>query len=88
MIIVFGEIRFRQQLERQGERLQLRMWLCPWLSYAVIIGIGLVLVVMAFTPGQTVQLALSALSVAVTILALGMRRMVGRDRDRAVGPAI
>jgi GABA permease len=88
MIIVFGEIRFRQQLERQGERLQLRMWLFPWLSYAVIIGIGLVLVVMAFTPGQTVQLAWSALSVAVTILALGMRRMVGRDRGRAVGPAI
>jgi GABA permease len=81
-IIAFGEIRFRQQLERQGERLQLRMWFFPWLSYAVIIGIGLVLVVMAFTPGQMVQLALSGFSVAVTILALAMRRFVGRDQVR------
>jgi len=81
-IIAFGEIRFRQQLERQGERLQLRMWFFPWLSYAVIIGIGLVLVVMAFTPGQMVQLALSGFSVAVTILALAMRRFVGRDPVR------
>jgi GABA permease len=80
MIIAFGQIRFRQQLERQGERLQLRMWLFPWLSYAVIGGIGAVLVLMAFTPGQTVQLAMSALSVVVALAALALRRFAARRR--------
>jgi gamma-aminobutyrate permease len=76
MIIAFGEIRFRQQLERRGERLLLRMWLFPWLSYAVIAGIGAVLVLMAVTPSQTVQLALSGLSVVVALAALAVRRTV------------
>jgi len=83
MIIAFGQIRFRQQLERQGQPPALRMWLFPWLSYGVIAGIAAVLVLMAFTPGQTVQLALSGLSVVVALLALGLRRL----RARRVRPA-
>ncbi|HWY73942.1 MAG TPA: amino acid permease [Burkholderiaceae bacterium] len=86
MIIAFGEIRFRQQLERHGQRLELRMWLFPWLSYGVIAGIAAVLVVMAFTPGQTVQLALSTLSVVVALLALGVRR-IGARNAASVGGA-
>jgi len=86
MIIAFGQIRFRQQLERHGERLELRMWLFPWLSYGVIAGIAAVLVVMAFTPGQTVQLALSTLSVVVALLALGVRR-IGSRNAASVGGA-
>jgi len=86
MIIAYAEIRFRQQLEAQGERLQLRMWLFPWLSYAVIAGIALVLVVMAFTPGQTVQLALSGFSVVVAVLALAIRRIAGPQRVRPLKP--
>ena len=75
MIIAVGEIRFRRQLERDGERLELRMWLFPWLSYAVIAGITAVLVLMAVTPDLEIQLALSGLSVLVALAALGVRRM-------------
>ena len=75
MIIAVGEIRFRRQLERDGERLELRMWLFPWLSYAVIGGIAAVLVLMAVTPDLEIQLALSGLSVLVALAALGVRRM-------------
>jgi GABA permease len=82
MIVAFGEIRFRQQLERRGEHLQLTIWLFPWLSYAVIAGLGAVLVLMAVTKGQTVQLALSVLSVIVTLLALAVQRVVARGRIR------
>jgi GABA permease len=78
MIIALGEIRFRQQLERQGERLQLRMWLFPWLSWGVIVGIGAVLWLMAITPDLKRQLFWSALSVAVALLALGARALWGR----------
>jgi len=75
MIIAVGEIRFRQQLESRGERLELRMWLFPWLSYAVIAGMAAVLVLMAVTPDLKIQLALSGLSVLVALGALAVRRM-------------
>src|SRR5262249_23152736 len=85
MIIALGEIRFRQQLEAQGERLELPMWLLLWLSYAVVVGIAAVLVLMAVPPGLAIQLALSAVSVAVALTALLVRRAVKRDRA-AVSP--
>jgi len=87
MIIAFGQIRFRQRLEAQGEKLKLKMWLFPWLSYAVILGIGAVLVVMAFTPEQRIQLSLSALSVVFALLALAVRRVVAKDRAARAGAA-
>ncbi len=74
MIIACGQIRLRQRLERAGEKLALKMWLFPWLSYAVVGGIVIVLVVMAFTPGQLVQLLLSGVSVVVTLGAFALRR--------------
>jgi GABA permease len=89
MIIALAQVRLRQRLERQGERLVLRMWLFPWLSYAVIAGMGAVLVLMAFTPSQTVQLALSAFSAAVALAAMGVRRLVApkrAGRGAAPGP--
>jgi L-asparagine transporter-like permease len=78
MIVAIGEVRLRQRLEARGERLALRMWLFPWLSYAVIGGIALVLASMAFTPGQGVQLAWSAVSVAVIAVAFMVRLRIGR----------
>jgi gamma-aminobutyrate permease len=83
MIIAFGQIRFRQRLERQAERLELRMWLFPWLSWAVIAAIGAVLALMAVTPGQIAQLGLSALSVVAALLALAVRRATARRRAAA-----
>jgi len=78
MLVALAEIRLRQRLEARGEVLTLRMWFFPWLSYAVIAGIGLVLASMAFTPGQGVQLALSTLSVVIIVAAFTIRRRVGR----------
>ena len=77
MVVAFAQIRFRRKLEACGEQLQLRMWLFPWLSYVVIAGVAVVLVLMAMTPGLSAQLALSALSVAV---ALWLRQLLARRR--------
>jgi GABA permease len=85
-IVAFGQIRFRQRLERQGERLSLKMWLFPWLSYAVIAGIGAVLVLMAFTPGLKIQLGLSGLSAVVVVAALAVRQSLARRRAGAAVP--
>jgi GABA permease len=74
MIIAFAQIRRRQQLEAQGVELKLKMWLFPWLSYAVIAGIVGVLVLLAFIPEQQMTLALSFVTVLVVLGALALRR--------------
>jgi GABA permease len=79
MLIALGEIRLRQSLEARGEVVTLRMWLFPWLSYAVVGGIAAVLASMAFVPDQRIQIALSTLSVVVIIAAFAIRRRVGRQ---------
>jgi L-asparagine transporter-like permease len=74
MIIAFAQIRQRQKLEAQGVELKLKMWLFPWLSYAVIGGIFGVLVLLAFIPDQQTTLVLSLLTVLVVLGALAVRR--------------
>jgi GABA permease len=81
MLIALGQIRFRRQLEAQGEQLKLRMWLFPWLSWGVIVGIGAVLWLMAVTPDLAIQLAMSGLSVLVALVALAVRRASTRRRQ-------
>jgi GABA permease len=73
MIVAFGQIRMRQDLERQGAALPLKMWLFPYLSWAVIGGIALVLVLMAFEPDLRAQLIWSGLSAAVVAAAYLIR---------------
>jgi GABA permease len=74
MIIAFAQIRQRQKLGAEGVELKLKMWLFPWLSYAVIGGILGVLVLLAFIPDQQMTLALSLLTVLVVLGALAVRR--------------
>jgi GABA permease len=74
MIVAFGQIRLRRDLERQGVALPLKMWLFPYLSWAVIGGILLVLALMAFEPGLRTQLIWSGLSAAIVGAAYLIRR--------------
>jgi L-asparagine transporter-like permease len=50
------------------------MWLYPWLSYAAVAGIVLVLGSMIFRSAERAQLAGSALSVGVVLVAYAWRR--------------
>ena len=62
-------------LERESpRRLVIRMWLFPWLSYAAVAGIVLVLASMLFRDAERTQLGASALSVAVVLCAFWWRR--------------
>jgi GABA permease len=67
----------RRRIEARGEELRLKMWLFPGLSYMVIGGIVAVLVLMAATPGQFIQVALSAVSVAFILAAFLLRKSFG-----------
>jgi L-asparagine transporter-like permease len=72
LLVALAQIKRRRALERDG-RLTIRMWLFPWLSYATVIGIALVLLSMLFRAAERAQLAASALSVAVVLGAFWWR---------------
>lgn len=73
MIISFAQIRERRKLEAAGLELKFKMWLFPFLSYAVIAGIAGVLVLLFFIEGQRETLILSCLTVLVVLGALLVR---------------
>jgi GABA permease len=75
LLVALAQIRWRRVVERESpERLVIRMWLYPWLSYATVAGIVLVLASMLFRDAERVQLAASALSVAVVLAAFRWTR--------------
>jgi AAT family amino acid transporter/GABA permease len=76
MIIALGEIRLRRRLEAEGLQLALKMWLFPWLSWAVVAGIGVVLVLMGITPDLRRQLFWSTVSVAIVAIAYVVRQRI------------
>jgi AAT family amino acid transporter/GABA permease len=65
-----AQIRIRRRIEKQApERLTLKMWLFPWLSYAVALAIVGVLAAMGADPELRPQLIASLASLAVASLA-------------------
>jgi GABA permease len=67
-------VRMRRRLEAESpERLKLRMWLFPWLTYASIAGMVAVIVAMAFVDDVRSQLIPSFLSLAVVLAAAYLR---------------
>jgi GABA permease len=79
MLVALAQIRVRRRLEaQQPERLTLKMWLFPWLSWLTIGAIGAVLVAMAFVPDLASQLYASLACTALVIAAYwGLRRRHG-----------
>ncbi|MEU4844146.1 amino acid permease [Streptomyces gilvosporeus] len=83
LVICFSQLRMRRVIERETpERLTVRMWLYPWLTYATI---GLILFVvgyMFYAPAGRKQMVLSVVA-AVVVLAVGLA--LERRRARAAG---
>jgi L-asparagine transporter-like permease len=68
LLIALAQIRLRNQIEKtQPERLVIRMWLFPFLSWLVIAAITGVLASMLFAPDLAVQLYASLLGAAVAL---------------------
>jgi len=81
LILALAQIVSRRNLEStRPARLRLKMWLFPWLSYAVVISIAGILVTMAVTKSLTSQFYTSALSLLIAMVAYILRR-------RAMPPA-
>ena len=87
LLIAVSELRMRARLEREDpERLEVRMWGYPWLTYLVIAAIVVVIGSMAFVDDVRSQLWWSLGSLAVVLGAYALRARFGGDhapRERA-----
>ena len=91
LLIAISELVMRRQLEREApERLQLKMWLYPWLTYLSIAAIVSVLVAMAVISDQRPLLIASLVSLGVILVAYFLRKAIGptqRDPSEVIREA-
>jgi GABA permease len=84
LLACFAHLRLRRRIERTApERLTLKVWLFPWLSWLTIAAMIGVLVAMAVTPALASQLYASLIAVAVVALAYGAVLLRRRGGTRA-----
>jgi GABA permease len=94
LLIAISQVRLRRRLEREApERLAIRMWAFPWLSYLTIAGMAAVTLAMAFIGDTRSEFFVSLLSLAVVLVAYQARRRTGapqtrETRTRARTPAL
>ncbi|MFJ9851686.1 amino acid permease [Streptomyces sp. NPDC101150] len=83
LVICFSQLRMRRVIEREApERLTVRMWLYPWLTYATIGLIVFVVGYMFYAPDGREQMVLSVVA-AVVVLAVGLVLDRRRPREAA-----
>src|ERR671921_684946 len=85
LLIAISELVMRRRLEREApERLQLKMWFYPWLTYLSIVGIVAVLIGMAVIESLRPLLIASLISLGVMLVAYMLRKAFGPpQRDPA-----
>ena len=69
LCISFTQLRSRRAMDAAGTTVRVRMWLFPWLTYATIAFILLILVMMAFDDGQSQNLWFSLAVAAIVLVA-------------------
>src|SRR3954453_6957191 len=70
VLIALAELRMRRTLEAEApERLKLKMWACPWLTYLAIAAMVAVIASMAFVDDVRAQLIPSFISLALVLAA-------------------
>ncbi|MFE5508801.1 amino acid permease [Amycolatopsis japonica] len=83
--IALAQVRLRRRLEREDpDKLTLKMWLFPWLSYATIALMGGVILAMALLPSTRSQFWLSAVTLVLILVGFEIRRRRGKPAVPAV----
>jgi GABA permease len=86
LLICVSQLVLRRRLEREEpERLEVRMWLFPYLTYFTIAAIVVVIGSMAFVGDVRSQLWLGLLSVGVVLAAYFVKRSVSEDAGGDAG---
>ncbi|MBA2949253.1 amino acid permease [Streptomyces himalayensis] len=78
-LIAVSQLRLRRRIEREApERLVLKMWAFPWLTWAALAGMAAVLVLMLTDDGTRSQVLWSAGATAVVLVCAGVRELMER----------
>ncbi|MCY1541551.1 putative GABA permease [compost metagenome] len=89
LVIAFSQLRMRSQLQKQNAEIAFKMWLFPWLTWAVIGFIVFALGVMFVMPQHRLEVT-ATLVLAVVILLIGIftsRQHPQLERVGALGKA-
>ena len=79
ILIAFSQLRLRRRIERDNpERLTMKMWVYPYLTYLTILGMLVIVSAMAFIPEQQGPLLFGVVSLAVLLLIYLPRLLWGR----------
>lgn len=85
--IALSQVVLRRRLEREEpEKLKLKMWLFPGLSYATIAAMGAVIIAMAFDSSTRTEFWLSILTLVVTLIAYEIKVRIQRHRGDGEAP--
>jgi len=85
VLIAVAELKLRRRLETEmPERLSIRMWGFPWLTRFAIAAMLAIVAAMAVIPAQRTSLVFGLVSVALLLVAYGLRRAtLRRARTRS-----
>ncbi|MBO9550359.1 amino acid permease [Pseudomonas sp.] len=85
LVIAISQLRLRARAEREGQRLELKMWLFPWLTWLVIGAIALVLGYMLFSDAYRYEVLMTAGVTLFILLVCVSRRWLGSGRIQRDG---
>lgn len=87
VFIAISELRLRRKIEREDpERLLVKMWAYPYLTYMTIAAMVLIVAAMAFIPAQQKPLLFGVISLGALLLAYVPRYYLGRREAPASAP--
>lgn len=81
LVIAVAQLRMRKQLLASDKPIQFRMWLYPWLTWAVILFIGGAFTSMLFMPAHRHEVLATAL-LTVLIVCLGLLNARRKTREK------
>jgi GABA permease len=78
VLIAVSQLKLRAHLEKTApERLKIRMWAYPYLTYLAIAGMSAIVLAMGFIPEQRMPLIFGFISVGVLLLGYALRVRFG-----------
>ena len=86
VFIAVSQLRLRRRLEAAAggaDRMTLRMWAYPWLTWATLAGLAGLIVLMLFDDAARVQLVSTVVLVGVIVAVYGVRSWLRKRTERA-----
>jgi L-asparagine transporter-like permease len=84
MLIALAQLRLRAQIEAEDpSRLQVKMWLFPYATWATIAGMIAILVLMGLAKGTAIELGASVLVTALFALGYWAKTQLQKSRQSA-----